>query len=126
MRLTTAFVCAAALAGVVGLCFTDVQASSHREAPLISQDPYADNTDVYSFVSPRNGTVNFILTNRSSTLIPALSTFLPDRRSSGFGPDVREPGGNLRHSIPVQANQTYYIQVWAQGNTTGDYSFIIE
>src|SRR6476646_2690083 len=27
-------------------------ASSHREAPLISQDPTADNTDVYAFVSP--------------------------------------------------------------------------
>ena len=28
------------------------QASSHREAPLISQDPVADNTDLYAFVSP--------------------------------------------------------------------------
>jgi hypothetical protein len=27
-------------------------ASSHREAPLISQDPLADNTDLYAFVSP--------------------------------------------------------------------------
>jgi hypothetical protein len=29
-----------------------VNASSHREAPLISQDPVADNTDVYAFRSP--------------------------------------------------------------------------
>jgi len=29
-----------------------VSASSHREAPLISQDPVADNTDLYAFVSP--------------------------------------------------------------------------
>ncbi|MFN8441926.1 MAG: DUF4331 domain-containing protein [Caldilineaceae bacterium] len=29
-----------------------VQASSHREAPLISRDPQADTTDVYAFVSP--------------------------------------------------------------------------
>src|SRR5438067_11326974 len=28
------------------------RASSHREAPLISQDPTADNTDTYAFVSP--------------------------------------------------------------------------
>jgi hypothetical protein len=28
------------------------RASSHREAPLISADPLADNTDVYAFVSP--------------------------------------------------------------------------
>src|SRR5947208_7661991 len=27
-------------------------ASSHREAPLISQDPMADNTDLYAFRSP--------------------------------------------------------------------------
>lgn len=27
-------------------------ASSHREAPLISRDPFADNTDTYAFVSP--------------------------------------------------------------------------
>ncbi|MGH3493345.1 MAG: DUF4331 family protein, partial [Sciscionella sp.] len=26
--------------------------SSHREAPGISKDPVADNTDVYAFVSP--------------------------------------------------------------------------
>ena len=26
--------------------------SSHREAPEISKDPVADNTDVYAFVSP--------------------------------------------------------------------------
>ena len=28
--------------------------SSHREAPEISKDPVADNTDVYAFVSPDN------------------------------------------------------------------------
>jgi len=30
------------------------QASSHREAPLISKDTFADNTDTYAFVSPAN------------------------------------------------------------------------
>ena len=29
-------------------------ASSHREAPSISRDPSADNTDFYAFVSPDN------------------------------------------------------------------------
>lgn len=28
------------------------RASSHREAPLISNDPQADNTDLYAFISP--------------------------------------------------------------------------
>ena len=33
--------------------YSPLTASSHREAPLISQDPLADNTDVYAFVSPQ-------------------------------------------------------------------------
>jgi hypothetical protein len=37
---------------VAAFGFTPLTASSHREAPLISQDPLADNTDVYAFVSP--------------------------------------------------------------------------
>jgi hypothetical protein len=32
----------------------NVQASSHREAPLISKDTFADTTDVYMFISPEN------------------------------------------------------------------------
>src|SRR5262245_8822468 len=47
-----AFIIAAILVGVVSAPL--LRASSHREAPLISQDPLADNTDVYAFVSPRN------------------------------------------------------------------------
>ncbi len=31
---------------------TPAAASSHREAPLISMDPAADNTDTYAFISP--------------------------------------------------------------------------
>jgi hypothetical protein len=86
----------------------------------------ADDTDYYSFVSPRTGTVSVLIANRSTTLIPALSTFDPDRRSSGFGPDVRAPGLPLRHTMQVQANQTYFIQVWPQRNTSGDYSLVVE
>lgn len=38
---------------VIGATTTwPLRASSHREAPLISQDPLADNTDLYAFVSP--------------------------------------------------------------------------
>jgi len=40
---------------------TAAQASSHREAPLISEDPSADNTDTYAFRSPdRPDTVTII------------------------------------------------------------------
>jgi hypothetical protein len=37
---------------MVGFGPLSVGASSHREAPLISSDPDADNTDLYAFVSP--------------------------------------------------------------------------
>ena len=40
------------LVAALGYALAPVGASSHREAPLISQDPLADNTDVYAFVSP--------------------------------------------------------------------------
>jgi hypothetical protein len=46
---------AAALLGAVAIATTSITgvfASSHREAPLISGDPNADNTDLYAFVSP--------------------------------------------------------------------------
>jgi hypothetical protein len=42
--------------GVIGALLagqiSGVEASSHREAPLITEDPVADLTDVYAFVSP--------------------------------------------------------------------------
>ena len=31
---------------------SSVMASSHREAPLISKDTFADNTDTYVFIPP--------------------------------------------------------------------------
>jgi len=53
-------VCGAVMALLV-LQMLPGSASSHREAPLISQDPTADNTDVYAFVSPdRPDTVTMI------------------------------------------------------------------
>ena len=46
---------------LVGLTVAGTGASSHREAPLIIEDPLADNTDVYAFVSPdRPDTVTLI------------------------------------------------------------------
>jgi hypothetical protein len=40
------------LATVAGAGGGIATASSHREAPLISGNPQADNTDLYAFVSP--------------------------------------------------------------------------
>src|SRR5436190_3436018 len=57
MRALLLVALAAALAAVVAAVAlrggpSSAQASSHREAPLIAQDPTADNTDVYAFRSP--------------------------------------------------------------------------
>src|SRR5436305_9221829 len=38
-------------------------ASSHREAPLISEDPTADNTDLYAFRSPDTPSTLTIVSN---------------------------------------------------------------
>src|SRR5438270_13711562 len=59
---------AAALSLVVGVAMFGapsgrVSASSHREAPLISNDPQADNTDLYAFVSPDKPDTVTIISN---------------------------------------------------------------
>jgi hypothetical protein len=55
-QATALFASGGLLAGaaVLGLLPTVAGASSHREAPLISEDPAVDNTDVYAFSSPEN------------------------------------------------------------------------
>ncbi len=56
-RSATACLAAGGVLGtsaVMGLLPTVAGASSHREAPLIINDPAVDNTDVYAFSSPEN------------------------------------------------------------------------
>ncbi len=66
--------------------------SSHREAPEISKDPVADNTDTYAFVSPDTpGTVTLI-TNYLPTEVPA------------GGPNFFEFGNDVLYSIYVDNN----------------------
>src|SRR6185437_3153816 len=63
--------------------------SSHREAPEISKDPVADNTDVYAFVSPDNpSTVTFI------------TNFVPLQDTPG-GPNFFEFGDDVAYWIYV-------------------------
>ena len=58
------FAGAALLAVFVGkLGPTASNASSHREAPLISEDPTADNTDLYAFRSPDKPSTVTIVSN---------------------------------------------------------------
>jgi hypothetical protein len=52
LLVVAAAVTAAVAAGFLAGGPSTATASSHREAPLISDDPSADNTDLYAFVSP--------------------------------------------------------------------------
>ena len=73
-------------------------ASSHREAPLISNDPLADNTDVYAFRSPDDPNTVTIIAN-----------YIPFQLPEG-GPNYYQFGQNIRYEIHIKNKTT----------TTGD------
>jgi hypothetical protein len=60
----------AAMVGVAGLALASTAfGASHREAPLIAQDPTADITDVYAFVSYDEANLNRAPADQRVTLI---------------------------------------------------------
>jgi hypothetical protein len=67
-------------------------ASSHREAPLISGDPRADNTDVYAFVSP----------DRPDT-VTIIANYIPLEDPAG-GPNFHSFDDNVLYEIHVDGN----------------------
>ncbi len=69
-----------------------VEASSHREAPLIASDPLADNTDLYAFVSPDDANTVTIIAN-----------YVPFELPQG-GPNYASFGENIRYEIHVENN----------------------
>jgi len=73
-------------------CTALLTASSHREAPLISSDPLADNTDVYAFRSPDDPNTITIIAN----YIPAEIPF--------GGPNYYTFGENVRYEIHIDNN----------------------
>jgi hypothetical protein len=68
------------------------RASSHREAPLISNDPLADNTDVYAFVSPDN-----------PDLVTLIASYVPFEDPAG-GPNFYRFGDNVLYEIKIDNN----------------------
>jgi Domain of unknown function (DUF4331) len=66
--------------------------SSHREAPEISKDPAADNTDVYAFVSP----------DKPDT-VTLIANFLPGEVPNG-GPNFYEFGEDVLYAIKIDNN----------------------
>ena len=88
----------ALLAGAIALLLAvgpgpkAAQASSHREAPLIANDPTADNTDVYAFVSP----------DRPDT-VTMIANYIPLEEPAG-GPNFFNFDDNVLYDIKVDNN----------------------
>ncbi len=80
------------LAVLTYLPYSQTLASSHREAPLISNDPLADNTDVYAFKSPTD-----------AEKIVLIANYIPFEDPNG-GPNWYSFGENIRYEIHVKNN----------------------
>ena len=82
---------AVAAAAAVSLSITPLtaSASSHREAPLIAEDPLADNTDLYAFVAPDDAGRTVIVAN-----------YVPFENPAG-GPNFYRFGDDVAYQIHV-------------------------
>jgi hypothetical protein len=82
------------LVGVTSLVVLSgiIMSSSHREAPLISEDPQADNTDLYAFRSPADPNKIIIIAN-----------YIPAQLPQG-GPNYYSFGENIRYEIHIDNN----------------------
>ena len=69
-----------------------LEASSHREAPMIANDPLADNTDLYAFRSPDNPNTVTIIANYVGLELPQ------------GGPNYASFGEDIRYEIHVKTN----------------------
>src|SRR6476469_9278280 len=76
-----------------------LMSSSHREAPLISNDPLADNTDLYAFRDP--------IYKNSVTII---ANYIPGELPQA-GPNYNNFGDNIRYESQIKDNA---------GNATSD------
>jgi hypothetical protein len=82
----------AALVAFAGAGPQGATASSHREAPVISDDPAADNTDVYAFVSP----------DRPDS-VTIVANYIPLEEPAG-GPNFAKFADSVLYAIHVDNN----------------------
>ncbi len=79
-------------APVLMLLSGNANASSHREAPFIANDPLADNTDLYAFRSPDD-----------PNYITIIANYIPFQHPNG-GPNYYQFGPNVRYEIHIDNN----------------------
>jgi hypothetical protein len=76
--------------GVWDARHSTTEASSHREAPLIANDPLADNTDLYAFRSPDD-----------TNTVTIIANYVPLQLPQG-GPNYASFGENIRYEIHIE------------------------
>src|SRR5436190_10549533 len=92
MKRTWIVALACACLTLAAVSFVPLKASSHREAPLISQDPLADNTDLYAFVSPT-----------TPDRVTIIANFIPLEAPYG-GPNFYKFDDNVLYEIKIDNN----------------------
>jgi hypothetical protein len=106
----------AAAATLVALPGT-AEASSHREAPAIAEDQFADNTDVYTFISPTNPDRLVLVANYVPLLIPS------------SGPNFYKFSDNVRYEFRVDndgdalTDVTYHFAFTTQVKNGGTFLY---
>jgi hypothetical protein len=85
----------------------------------------AQDTDYYSFRGSERGSVTVEIKNRSKNLVPALTTFSPEMTNSGSAPKLTVPGSDLHYTMKVENGKSYFLQVWGEAKTAGDYTLTI-
>ena len=108
--LLPAALLATAVGGMLALSgqHNKLEASSHREAPLIADDPLADNTDLYAFRSPDSPN------NDANATVTIIANYIPLELPQG-GPNYNTFGENVRYEI--------HIKNGTAGNTGDDITY---
>ena len=98
------------IGAAIALWVTNAHASSHMDAPLITLDDPANTTDVYAFVSERDG-------RKYLTTALAVSPF----EEPGIGPNAYQFDDNVRYEIHVSTGEDLQ-----EGRPTYSYRFDFE
>ena len=90
LSIATLFIAFLAIGAFFAYQSVNLTASSHREAPMISNDPLADNTDLYAFRDPVD-----------SNKINIIAAYVPMELPQG-GPNYYSFGENIRYEIHIK------------------------
>lgn len=103
-HLSLALVAMVGVSSAFNLGASPTTASSHREAPLISQDPVADATDLYAFVSPD-----------APDTVTLIASYYPMQDPAGF-PNYYRFGDDVTYRINIDNTGDAVEDIFYQWN----------